>query len=339
MKCLILCMCCNNQYYLQQFENNKQTWAKPILDGEYPDIDIWAYTASNSNDYNIDVDKRMIYVPALDGLNGTFDKTAKAIQSLAFFNITYDCIIRTNCSSIINLKMLQTFINSDMFDKTKIYTAEKFLCGNKAAPYELCPIARGNFILMDKQYASLITDTGLQLLKQLYDYKRPSDIDMFTVDDVTIMGIFNAYFILNDLDPFDMYVTIPYQYLDDIYVNKTEIVSLNTFVFFNKSIRGYDQVPIEMYYDKKLAIFDDFCSNYINLLLDDLEALEYEILRNTMYIFNVIYEGNPIITHVYPDIIKDAKSIYEIRDMLIKQFDSKEEYSEESLTSTNRILE
>lgn len=40
MKCLILCMGCNDPYYLQEWEDTKLTWAKDILDGKYPDIDI-----------------------------------------------------------------------------------------------------------------------------------------------------------------------------------------------------------------------------------------------------------------------------------------------------------
>ena len=91
-KCLILCMGCNDPYYLKQWDNIKQTWAKPILNGEYPDLDILMYTSSGTNEYALDNKNHTLFVPANDSLTGTFEKTYKVIQALNMLNIDYDYI-------------------------------------------------------------------------------------------------------------------------------------------------------------------------------------------------------------------------------------------------------
>lgn len=313
MKCVILCMCCNNPLYLQQYENIIHSWGEPIINGQYENIDIWGYTSSNNTDYNIDVEKHMIYVPSIDGLNGTFDKTLKALTALKFFNIQYDCILRTNCSTIINVKMLHSFINSPLYDYNKIYSGEIFINADKAAPDVLEPISRGNLLLFNEKYASIISETGLQILKQYYNYKRNSDYDMFNVDDITICGIFNTYFKLHGISPFIMYSCLPIQYLDNIYVHEKEKIDRNTFAFFNKSPYMYDQVPIENYYDKKLEIFIKFINEEYNELNDDLDILNDLIDKNTFVKFNITTkQGEFMSLHIDINDILEFKNEEEI---------------------------
>lgn len=70
-------MGCNDPYYLQEWEDVKSTWAKDILEGKYPDIDIIMYTSSETDEYAYDNENHVLYVAANDSLVGTLEKLLK----------------------------------------------------------------------------------------------------------------------------------------------------------------------------------------------------------------------------------------------------------------------
>ena len=275
MKCLILCMGCNDPYYLQEWEDTKLTWAKDILDGKYPDIDIIMYTSSETDEYAYDNENHVLYVAAKDSLAGTLEKTIKAFQALDMFDIHYDCILRTNCSTIINVKLLDAFIHSDLYDKNKIYTSDIRIGGWKAAPYEDSLTYRGNLLLFDKHYANLINYTSVEMVKQITDYTRPIHKDMFVADDITICAIFNTYLnVIKKVDQYEVYQPLPTQYLNEIY-NGNENLYGNNFALFVKMIGEYRNV--KEYYDANKLILGDFYSNYYNLLSNNLDNLRSDL--------------------------------------------------------------
>ena len=73
-KILILVMSCNVEFFKQQVEKIKQTWAKPILDGKYSNIDFMSYDGWGAQHY-YDKDNKCIHIRCEDDLDNTYKKT------------------------------------------------------------------------------------------------------------------------------------------------------------------------------------------------------------------------------------------------------------------------
>ena len=101
-------MTCNDPCFIHEMNVIKNTWAKPVLDGKYDNLDIWFYTSGDKN--YIDIDNHIIYVDADDSLYGTWEKTLNTFNIINKY-FDYDFIFRTNCSTVINCQLLSTFIN------------------------------------------------------------------------------------------------------------------------------------------------------------------------------------------------------------------------------------
>ena len=69
MKCLVLVMCCNQDFFLREEKKVRDTWAKDILSNIYEDIDYFMYTASNNDTSYIDYENRIIYISCDDSLH------------------------------------------------------------------------------------------------------------------------------------------------------------------------------------------------------------------------------------------------------------------------------
>ena len=299
-----MCMGCNDPYYTQQWEDVKETWAKDIIDGKYPDIDIIMYTSSGNNEYFYNQNEHILYVPCNDSLIGTFEKTVKAFQSLEMFGAEYEYILRTNCSTIINVKLLDAFIHSDAYNKNKIYTGRLFFNGEKSAPFKTSLIYPGNFLLFDKHYINLINFTSVEMVKQIMDSERIIHKDLFAVDDLTICAVLNTYLNANGLDPYNIYQPVPTQHLIDFYTNKNITIYGNVMAIFNK-IEG-DTRPIREYYNECKIFLNDFYSNYYNLLSDNVENLkdDFEVLKNVEMIVEI--ESGKFEKNIYS--FKDLKN-------------------------------
>ena len=73
MKILILSMSCNQEAFLNEENTIKETWAKDIIDGKYPNITWYAYR-NTLHDKPYDMNN-IIYVPENDDRNHTYQKT------------------------------------------------------------------------------------------------------------------------------------------------------------------------------------------------------------------------------------------------------------------------
>lgn len=121
MKCIILCLCSNIERYKREKSLVKETWGKPVLDGEYDNLDLWFYTASD-HDY-IDITNHMIYVNSADTLYDTWEKTYKCFDILNKF-FDYDYIFRTNTSTVINIQLLSKLLESDILNENICYSVD-----------------------------------------------------------------------------------------------------------------------------------------------------------------------------------------------------------------------
>jgi hypothetical protein len=105
---LILSMCCNTPYFQALTSTVKETWAKPLIKGKYPNIVWFGYTSCDKKHPApcIDYDDHMIYVDIPDDLYHTYEKTHIAYKMLLDAGLSFDYVIRTNTSVYVNIDNL-----------------------------------------------------------------------------------------------------------------------------------------------------------------------------------------------------------------------------------------
>lgn len=132
-KILMLSMSCNTQYFKALLAVVKDTWAKPIIQGKYKNVQWFAYTACDKkHPYPyIDFEDHIIYVDCADGLFDTYEKTQKAYRMLLNAGINdFDYVVRTNTSVFVNVDKMIDKINS---------TNEDEILGGKVGYYHVYP--------------------------------------------------------------------------------------------------------------------------------------------------------------------------------------------------------
>lgn len=156
-KILILSMSCNQPYFQGLMACVKDTWAKPLIRGEYRDITWFGYTSCDSHHPKpcIDFRDHMIYVDCDDTLEGAYIKTKKAYEMIKSTGLDFDYVVRTNTSLVINIKKLIERINS-VNENTIISNFQPYYMDGKYLFY----IATGFFIGMKKDYFDIATSSN-----------------------------------------------------------------------------------------------------------------------------------------------------------------------------------
>ena len=119
-KILILVMSCQDEFFQNQVNTIKEMWAKPILEGKYPNIDFIVYEGGYDK-HSYDKENHILKVRCEDDLDNTYKKTYYAFN-LINNNIEYDYIFRTNTSTYVNVDLLNKFIQS-LDDDNIVYTS------------------------------------------------------------------------------------------------------------------------------------------------------------------------------------------------------------------------
>ena len=70
-KVIILSVTCNQDFFLLESDIVRKTYAKPILKGEYENIDFYDCTSTEREER---IENHRIYVHAPDDINGTMEK-------------------------------------------------------------------------------------------------------------------------------------------------------------------------------------------------------------------------------------------------------------------------
>jgi hypothetical protein len=148
-KLLILGLSCNADCYLTEEKLAFNTWAKPIKDKVYDNIELYFFRRGETE--MIDEKKHVIFVDIADDLNHTYEKMYRAI-TIAKKEINFDYLVITNTATVLNLKLIDEFINSDVINDEKYYGGEMVL------PV-FCPVFfRGDFILLAKKKVEILAE-------------------------------------------------------------------------------------------------------------------------------------------------------------------------------------
>ena len=214
-KILILVMSCNQELFIQQeIQLKNKLYAYDILNNKYPNIDFWIYTASEDTKYHVNKQEHKIYVPADDTLGGTFEKTIKTLTLIESLKWDYDFILRTNCSTYINVELLNNFINNVNLDDKSIYTGGIYLTNNYTGPYNWCFYGLGNSLILSKFWVNILVNNSNP--KNITNYVVNKEEPYYKIDDNTIGLIINNYAFKNNMDMYDIWKTFKFPYVNTV---------------------------------------------------------------------------------------------------------------------------
>lgn len=241
-KILITVMSCDKEFFSNQEEIIKQTWAKDIIDGKYPNIDIVFYMGSPViNETYFDNDLKTIVLKCEDGLDNTFKKTIRAFEYIDN-NYEYDYIFRTNTSTYVNVQLLNEFIQS-ITDDNVLYGSEIYSLSESTCPYPLCLFARGNSIILSKKHIGILLKDSYPLLY------------LNLCDDYTIGSIINSHWIKQNIDYTQYIKGIPHGWYKCTFTEVRNNHSLCTYYNTNTDINFLSQfitIQIRNYNDRNL---------------------------------------------------------------------------------------
>lgn len=109
----MLTMSCNQPHFQALLGCVMDTWAKPLIQGKYPEITWFGYTSCDSKHPKpvVDFEDHMIYVDSGDEVTDTYEKTQKA-YNLIKNSVDFDYVVRTNPSVYVNVDRMLEYINS-----------------------------------------------------------------------------------------------------------------------------------------------------------------------------------------------------------------------------------
>ena len=212
-KLLILAMSCNQDFFIEQEQHIKKLYAKDIIEGKYSNIEFYTYTASFDSKYHINKEEHKLYVPADDTLEGTFEKTQNVFKLLNHLNFDYDYILRTNCSTYINVELLNRFINEIKLDDKKVYAGSIYLSEFGTGPYNWCFYGVGNALLLSKFWINIIIKTNPKNIK---NYVKTKNEPYYKIDDNTIGLIINNYAFNNNMDMYNIWENFNFPLINHI---------------------------------------------------------------------------------------------------------------------------
>lgn len=137
-------MLSNFPKYIREADIVRNTWGRDILFGKYDNMELFFFMASDNKTEFVDYDNHVIYVNSDDGFWHTAEKQDRAFKA-AINLFDFDYVIVTNTATVLNLKMIDKFVNGDVIDKNLYYG------GNFVLQLKKYPFFRGDFILLSRK--------------------------------------------------------------------------------------------------------------------------------------------------------------------------------------------
>ena len=156
----------------------RETWAKPIIDGEFLNCDFWTIVDTNKNSY-MDSEHHIIYIKNVEGKDNISQLIIRYIEGVKMLEAgghTYDYIVRTNTSTWVNVDLLNSFL-ADETDDSILYAFKIF------AAYWSC------FNFYASGACMIFSKRNMDILKAVYVQKKLADIEN-VYDDVVMSSVF-----------------------------------------------------------------------------------------------------------------------------------------------------
>lgn len=235
-KILILSMSSSRSPFITQEAICKSTWAKPILEGKYPNIDYWIYRESKTvKKTTIIKNKHLILVPEKNHKE-VYETASKTIE---VFNIIdkiggneYDWVVRTNTSSFINVPLLEAYLSrareNDLYIRGSELTC--FWWSGKEM------YVKGACMIWSKRNFAILRS----LCEKYKDTLDTLEHKKYFCDDVIFSLFFNSRYFDLGIDHSQMYKCFGQAYLMDPEIKEGEL---------NKDLLKEIVVQVKNYYN------------------------------------------------------------------------------------------
>ena len=159
-KILILTMSSTNQFFVNQIDTIKKTWAKDL-----PENIDWLYYDGNDKKEATSLNGNHLSICCEDNLENTFKKTFLALLYINNnFKDKYDYIVRTNTSTYINVDFLNYFLNNINDNNDVTYCSDLYSLTEGYAPNPLDIYPRGNCFILPRKHVAIILSFGFSYM-------------------------------------------------------------------------------------------------------------------------------------------------------------------------------
>lgn len=269
-------MTCNEEFFKKEYETLiTKSYAKNIIEGKYPDIDFYGYTASTDGKFHIDKKKHLMKVPCGDGLYETYQKTILAIKMLDALEIKYDWILKTNTSTWINAQILDRFVKEiPVYEKTKIFTGKIYSSEDSCGPDEYDYYGLGKYILISDFWADVLKQNPAEEYRK---YNRNTKVNpehevIYNVDDNAIGFVVNTFCELNYVDKHSVwkYFDTPTSEMINYYMKYIAVSVRN----YNEDQRDRELIYLEELSTKEKTIdFSDISAGSVYAMLTSVQKI------------------------------------------------------------------
>ena len=190
---LFLAMSCNDPFFEMSRKVTMDTWAKGIIEEQYPGVGFYAFTCAA--DYKERIENNCIYVNVEDDYRHTYSKTVRAMQMLHEQGITWDVLIRTNTSIYFNVERTVQLVKT--LDKNKLYS---YLLGNLQIGEHSVPLCVGWVMIMPKLLTDLMIMNAQCFNEEHELIRRLKEEPNFYANDDVLIGIFRWILCNNKYD-------------------------------------------------------------------------------------------------------------------------------------------
>jgi len=213
-KILFLAMSCNHPFFEMGRKVVHDTWAKPIIEGKYPDCGFYSYTSTTSDEEYIQ--DNCIYIKNNDEINKTYSKTIRALEALQSIGVSWDVIVRTNTSTYLNVDHIIEYIkthNKDMYS---------FTCSSCVVRGEMIKLPAGWFMILPKDFTYKLVELKNKLNENTQEIQYIKN--WFSMNDDVLFGVFLK--ILND----DYNLNVHFELIDPKYCIHYKPILKNPFI-------------------------------------------------------------------------------------------------------------
>lgn len=285
-KILICIMSCCDSFYLREEELIKNTWLR--LCKHFDNIDYIIFRG-NANKTQF-INKHLVLINCPDDLAGTYDKNYLLFKLLKEQNIEFDYLLRTNCSTFINIKLLNEYLTY-VFNNVK---QQKILYTESHKLNDVYMIS-GKFMCFPKKYIDILLDNRIEKFEENEIY-----FDDYYICKSLQLGI-NKKLKLSpyELSNYDLlnFKSIPALYLDDPFVRSFLDVDTIDNLFIYDKIASYICICCKPYNENNLQRISENMNHLYKLCIEDKDFINWgfdkeALLRNILNYNVYFYHDN-----------------------------------------------
>lgn len=282
-KILLCIMSCNNELYKEEEKLIRNTYIKLC---KTFNINYLFFDGIDSETY-YDNDTNSLHLQCNDSLYYTYEKNIELFKWLKSNDITFDYLVRTNCSTFINIPLLYNYLlhNFNIYKDNRIIHIESHILDN-------IYMITGKFIVFNKNHIDILLNNIQEHSNQYYD-----DV-MFCK---TFQKYYNSNLDINNIEELSLYNNEYFKIIPSLYIN--DIVTRINYVDIN-NIKNYEDIKdfivinCKPYNDNDFELIKFSINKLYNIISNN-----YNITNNTLNIINsynnILFSHNQTEQHMF----------------------------------------